>query len=484
MTDPTRRQFLQGAGLTALASSVAACQATGPGGPRNRPNILFLVADQHRFDVAGFEGDAHAHTPSLDRLAAESARVTDVYCQVPLCAPARQSMLTGQYAHTHGTFRNKDEYTFHEEQVTLAHALSAAGYRTALFGKTHCNTGGFEHLRPLDRMLAEYREEHPGADRPGSSLFTFDKSDPDYDHLTMMNPGYARAGKAPTFFMEEAVAREAGEYVARDDDRPFFVWASFVNPHSPLFPPDAFYDLYAGRELPIFRSMTQDEPGLLGIHAWRRRRQGLDRVDDEQLQNITRAYYACLAWTDHCVGQLVDSLDAAGRRRDTIVIYTSDHGEMLGQHGLLKKWAFYEAAARVPLLVRWPGRIRPAVHRRVVQHIDLTATVLDWAGASMTGGEGVSGRSMADLLRGRGDWDDLAIAELPGDGFLAWMVREGPHKYMWHGSGGVGLYDLAEDPNEERNLAWHASSAERVDALRARFDEVTGRTVWNVQPRT
>jgi len=483
-TDPTRRQFLRGASLTALASSVAGCATSGlRRGRDERPNVLFLISDQHRADVAGFAGDVNAHTPNLDRLAAESARVSDVYCQVPLCAPARQSLLTGQYAHTHATFRN-DARNYREEQFTLAHALSDAGYATALFGKTHCNTRGFEYVRPLDAMQSDFELEHPETGRPGASHYTFDKADPDYDSIAMMNPGYRRAGKGPEFFMEQAVAREAGDYIATGDGRPFFVWASFVNPHSPLFPPDRFYDLYLDRALPPFGAMTGSQPGLLGVHAWRRRRQGLDRVTDEQLQNIMRAYYASLAWTDHCIGELLASLDAAGRGRDTLVIYTSDHGEMLGQHGLLKKWVFYEAAVRVPLLMRWPGRIRPELHRRVVQHVDLTATLIELAGATVSGGEGMVGRSMTDLLDGRGSWDDVALSELPGGGDLHWMIRDGSYKYSWHGAGGVALYDLDRDPTEEHNLAWDASSSRRVAELHARFEELTADTVWNVRPRS
>jgi len=474
----SRREFLRDVGAAALATSSLGCARPRAAG--GRPNLLFVISDQHRADVAGFAGDQGAHTPALDRLALESARVSDAYCQIPLCAPARQSLLTGEYAHTHLTFRNNAVNT-ESGLATLATALSEAGYETALFGKAHCDTAGFGRVRELKDMFSDYQTEHPGADRPGSAHYTWDKEGEDYDYVAMMNPGFLPAGDGPTFFMEDAVAREAGEFVRRERERPFFAWASFVNPHPPLFPPDEFRALYVDRDLPLLGSLGGEQPGLLPYHRRWRERQETQGITDAQLLNITRAYYASLAWTDHCIGRLLDELDASGAAEDTLVVYTSDHGEMLGQHGLLKKLNFFEGSVRVPLMLRWPSRLAPSVHERVVQHVDLTRTLYDLLEVAPPS-ERAPGRSMSAFLTGDGEWDDLAIAELPGSESLHWMIRSGRYKYAWHDEGGAALYDLEEDPREQRDLAPEPERAELVQELRALFDQTVSATEWSVRP--
>ena len=470
---PSRRAVLRGA--AALGAAAIGCPARAA-----RPNLLWIVTDQHRFDVAGYMGDEQAHTPSLDRLARASARLTGMYSQVPLCAPARQSLLTGQYAHTHATFRN-DEEQF-EDRWTVARALAAAGWRTALFGKTHCDTRGFGLVRDLGAMFAEFVAEHPDGDRPGAAHYTFDKQDEDFDYLGMMNPGFERAGAGPRFFMEEAVAREAAAFAARGGE-PFFIWASFVNPHPPLFPPDEFHALFEGRDLVLRGSLEQDEPGLLPFLAQRRANQGLGELDGGALLGITRSYYASLAWTDHCIGELLAALDRAGQTGDTLVIYTSDHGELLGQHGLLKKQVFYEGAVRVPCLLRWPGRIEPRTIADVVQHIDLVPTLIEQLDLDAPAAPVPPGRSLGPLLAGGSDPSrpGLAIAELAGRDELHWMACDGRFKYAWHGREGQALFDLGLDPGETRNLAGDPEHAARAAELAARFEEATAGTVWNVR---
>ena len=494
---PTRRELLGGAAVLGAAAlgcpegggrdreptSAGADVAAHLGGSRALPrNVLFVVVDQHRFDVSGYMGDAAAVTPNLDRLAAGATRFTGTYCQVPLCAPARQSLLTGQYAHTHTTFRNNEEH-FPEGLWTLPRVLAAAGWRTALFGKTHCSTDGFGRVRELREMLEDFLAEHPDGERAGDSHYTFDKQDEEYDYVGMMNPRFERAGPAPSFFMEEAVAREASQFLAEKDARPFFCWASFVNPHPPLFPPDEFHALFEGRELPLRGDLRTADPGLLDFHAARREKQGLAALPPGALLNVTRAYYASLAWTDHCVGELLEGLERAGHADDTLVVYTSDHGEMLGQHGLLKKWAFYEAAVRVPLVVRWPGAIERTVER-VVQHVDLVPTLIEALGLeSGASPDPLPGRSLAPLVATGEDPQrmDLALAELAGGDELHWMLRDERYKFMHHGSDGRALFDLREDPGELRNLAGDEGQTERIAEIEARFRARTAGTTWNVR---
>jgi choline-sulfatase len=466
-------------GAAALGAAAFGCPARSA-----RPNLIWIVSDQHRFDVAGYMGDEHAHTPNLDRLASGSARLTAMYCQVPLCAPARQSLLTGQYAHSHATFRNGQE-DYPRAIPTVAHALSAAGWRTALFGKTHCDTSGFGLVRDWQAMLAEFAAEHPGADRPGAEHYTFDMQDEDYDYAGMMNPQFLRAGPGPNFFMEEAVAREAAEFAlgGAGPAQPFFIWASFVNPHPPLFPPDAFHDLYVGRDLPLRGRLDAPDPGWPAFVRERQAKQGRAEFESpDALLGITRAYYASLAWTDHCIGELLGALERAGLTENTIVVYTSDHGEMLGEHCLLKKMTFYEGAVRVPCLLRWPGRVGPRTVPRVLQHVDLAPTLLEALGVAAPKDARLAGRSLVPFLTGERDpdWAELAAAELLDRDRLHWMVRDERYKLVWHGAEDVALFDLVLDPGETRNLAGEGGQAARLDELRSRFDELTAGTDWNV----
>jgi len=468
----------------ALAAGCGAGESTEEADAAPHPNVLWIITDQHRADVAGYEGDTLAVTPSLDRLASQSVRVSDFYCQVPLCVPARQSLLTGQFAHTHGAFRNTAD--FRPEERTLGHAFSEAGYATALVGKTHCNTSGFEYVREFKDQLAAFMERHPEGQRPGAEHFRFRKSG-EFEFADTMNPMNFPAGAGPRFFMEEAVVADTLEFLEqRNPERPFFVWASFLSPHPPLFAPDEFRELFAQAELPLMGSMESDEPGLLPINVRRREEQELDQITDVQLLEITRAYYAALAWSDHCIGQLLEGLERLGLAEDTLVIYTSDHGEMLGAHGLLQKRSFFEGATRVPCMVRWPGRLEAgALRSNVAQHIDLTATVLDLAGVPAPNpSRAPAGRSMRELFEDAGaDWEDLALAELSGTsaaGEVRRMLRSGSYKYMWHAEGEEALFDLESDPGELTNLIDRPEYAERVADLRARIEALGDATEWSV----
>lgn len=478
----TRRQFLQGAGALGLGAHALAGRALSRRREERPLNVLWLIADQHRADVAGFAGNPHARTPALDRLAAQSARVTDVYCQIPLCAPARQSLLTGRYPHSHGIFRN-----FWNEQKrddpTFAHALREAGYATALVGKSHCDTSGFDVVLDTRRLGRLFRAAEPGSTRPGRDAVDELEDDGDgpnkEESVVSMNPEYRPPAEGEQFFMEAAVADETIRLLSERGEEPFFIWASFVNPHPPLFPPKEYLDAFATAEIPIPGDMREAEPGLFAYHRQRREQWGYDQVTPGQLLSITRAYYASLAWTDCCIGRILDHLEASGAAEDTLVVYTSDHGESLGEHGLLQKRAFYEGPMRVPCLVRLPGRISPgSVHPRVAQHIDLVATVFDLL--SLDAPDYFEGRSMARGLTGGGwdGWEDFAIAEMalgstrptrtPGvlPEKFGWMLRRGPWKFVDHGAGEVALYDLASDPHELDNLAGEPEQAARVEELR------------------
>jgi choline-sulfatase len=284
--------------------------------------------------------------------------------------------------------------------------------------------------------------------------------------------------------MEAAVVEDTLAWLEqRDDRRPFFLWASFLNPHPPLFAPDEFRDLFVDADLPLRGTLTSDEPALPAVDVRRRQEQLLEGLDDEQLLEITRAYYASLAWTDHCIGELLEGLERLGLEGNTLVVYTSDHGELLGQHGLLQKRSFWEPASRVPCLLRWPGHLAAgAVREQVAQHVDLTATVLDLAGVPAPCPP--AGVSMQALLADPdAEWDDFAVVELsatPESSAVRRMIRSGRFKYVWQSDREEALFDLESDPGELVNLIGDERHADELTALRARYEAVAERTDWAV----
>jgi choline-sulfatase len=471
-----------GAGAATLAG--AALQAGKPERKPPHPNVLWILTDQHRADVAGYAGDAQAHTPALDRLARQSVEVSDMYCQVPLCLPARHSILTGQYAHTHGAFTNM--FPFVRPVRTIAHALSDAGYSTALFGKTHCDTSGFGTVRSFHDQLADFKAAHPDGRRPGDDHYDLRRTEGSFEYLQSMNPGQKGPGDGPVFYMEEAVVRDSVRFMRESrGEAPFFLWASFLSPHPPLFAPPEFSDLFADADLPLRGSMEPEGADLFDIYVERRVRQELEKVTPEMLRGITRSYYASLAWVDHCIGRLLQQLEVLGLAEDTLVIYTSDHGELLGEHALLQKRAFFEGACRVPCLLRWPGRLMSGVSRRnVAEHLDLVATLFQLAGVRKP--RGFSGRSMVDLLNGKDpEWEDRALIESPGESLersVRWALRRGNLKYMHVSDTERALFDVEADPGEKQNLIDSESHAGEVDALRDLFVAIGDGTEW-VLPR-
>lgn len=486
-TPPSRRDVLRG------SLALAALQAADPKGQESagqdpealRPNVLFLLSDQHRHDAAGYAGAGHASTPNLDALAAAGTRITGAYCQIPLCVPSRQSLLTGQLASTHGNFRNRhsklaDEHTF-------AHDFRSAGYTTTWIGKTHCNTSGFSTSVGQEDLFQAFAEEHEGARMPEGPV---GGKRPRIPTLAPLNPGYLDAGPGPLFRMEERVAertaRELELACAGDQEQPFLLVSSFLNPHPPLFPPADYLELYRDADLP-HADGYQDRDALPFRDLQRRRRVSRWKaLDPAQVRNITRAYYASIAWMDHCVGQVLaclKRLEAAGKtQRDTLVVYSSDHGEMLGEHGLWQKRALFEGATRVPLILRLPGRLAAGrVLDQVVEHLDLVRTLYELCNVDC--GLTTDGRSFAPALLGaQQPWENRARMELtathglpdpadlkslgdkPAAGF--WALRQDDWKFIEHSAEERGLYNLREDPDELSNRIEDPAQADRITEMR------------------
>lgn len=497
MTPPkdhlSRRDVL--AGAAALGLGACSQPREGESERAARPNVLFLIADQHRADHTGYAGHPLAHTPHLDRLAGEGTVLENLYCHDPLCVPARQTLITGLPAHAHGWYGNVGR--FPADLRTLARHWRSGGYETAMIGKAHMATHDFEHVVEKAAMYRSWKETHPGAGHAGDKVSDA-PADPDRSALTpivrSMNP-FLDPPAANEFQMEPTVVDRTREFLdGRDRKRPFFIWASFVQPHPPRFPAPEWLDRFRSTTPPHWGPLSVEEEAALPSYARDMRRfLGLDVLDADRLLDMTRAYHASLAWTDHWIGETLALLEERGLSGDTIVVYTSDHGEMLGDHGLFGKSTLYEPAIRVPAIIRQPtGSNAGRRVERITQHLDLVASLFQLAGLEQPAG--LAGSPIAELCGETGLPEPAkeALCELyyrqpshleVARDDLAASLRIDNWKYAFDAPGEESLFDLDSDPEERTNLASDPAHRSRTDDLRARVRELIPERVYVMRRR-
>lgn len=427
----------------------------GPAMPDDRPNILLIVTDQHRGDCLGSDGHPVLQTPYLDHLAARGSRFRCAYSAHPQCIPARRTLFTGRRALHHGVFNNHDAPL---PFPTLPGALSRAGYHTHLVGKSH--------LWP-QRALHGFMSGDFADDQRGGP------ADSDYARwlarqgCTMPEPGMAHGCNSngrvvrPWHLDEHlhltnwCVDRSLDFIERRDPTRPFLLYTGFLQPHQPLVPPLWLWERYLRRCLPdpVFGDWCAPSRGVqpgLPVDPW------YLELPHAQMHELRAAYYACIDHIDGQLGRLFNVLP-----RNTVVCFTADHGEMLGDHRLSRKTRAFEPSARIPFLLAGPGIPAGRVVSEAVELMDVMPTLLDAAG--VTSPAGVDGRSLLPLLRGE-RWDrphlhgEMAVCggaqDYGGCATGMQFLTDGRWKYIWEpGPGREYLFDLTADPHELRNLA-------------------------------
>jgi choline-sulfatase len=441
----------------------------------DRPNILILMADQLAARALPAYGNPVAKTPHIDALASAGVVFDSFYCNSPLCAPSRFSLLSGRQVSAIGAYDNAAE--FPAQVPTFAHYLRRAGYQTSLSGKMHfCGADplhGFEERLTTDIYPADFGwtpDWTRFADRP-SWYHTMDS-------VTQAGP-CTRTNQ--TDYDDEVVfnARQQLFDMARSKDRrPFCMVASMTHPHDPYVVPQRYWDLYADRDIDMPR--VRMAPERLDPHSRRLRHVcGLDlqAVNETQTRAARRAYYGAVSYVDDQVGTLLGALGEAGFADNTIVLLFADHGDMLGERGLWYKMNFFEPACRIPFIVHAPGRFVARRVRESASLVDLLPTLCDLAGAAPEEfATPLDGRSLLPALHGAAGPDEV-IGEYLAEGAIAplVMVRRGRYKFVHSPVDPDQIYDLADDPDELRNLAGEPPHAALVQAFRA---EVVRR--WDV----
>ena len=459
--------------------------ADNPKTQRNLPNIVLLMSDQHRGDAMSCEGHPVIRTPALDAIAAHGCRFTRAYTTCPLCMPARASFATGRYNHNHGMVGNLSAVIRPEERRrSVGLVLQQAGYVTAFVGKHHLmpQVGGFDQRRAADFLRREFGFDHLhqvvgkfGSQRADCDwtahlreLGLLDMHRADYAERVRQRKWFARPSPLPRDEQSDSyTGRQAIEWLRGRPSQPFFLWISFPGPHDPWDAPGEYGRMYDPAQMPLPLAWGETFEGKPHAQRGHAEHLGMLTVDETAVKAMAAQYYGLVSNIDHWCGRIMSALGEIGVLDNTVVLYTSDHGEMLGDHRLLNKSLFYEGSARVPLLVA-DYRQAPlsATCAAPAETVDVYRTILDWAQAPAP--EGTFGRDLTAPAQDDAGADDGAAFSEYDTGL---MVRAGRWKYIHDPAKGgpQELYDLEADPEELRNLVRDRAYRDITDELRGRM---------------
>ena len=451
----------------------------------NPPNILWYTTDQQRFDTIGALGNPYVRTPTLDRIVGEGVAFTRAYCQSPVCTPSRSSFMTGMYPSRLHNTRNGNE-TFPGHPPLISKVLADAGYDCGMIGKFHIMSSGYRPEPRIDDGYGFWKFSHaPRDDWPeGHDYADWVRAHGgDLDALRLSDD------RVPPELHQTAWASEmAIDFISRERNGPWLLNVNIYDPHPPFTPPKAYADKFDPEDMPgpHFRDSDLAQQAKLEAVDF----QGDAKSPDERdVKTVQARYYAMIAQIDDQLARILEALEETGQRDNTVIVFTTDHGETLGDHGLLEKGCrFYEGLVRVPLLFSLPGRFQAGLQSEaLVELLDIPATLLDLAGLPIP--DYVQGKSLLPILTGAAPPDHhrdfvrceyfdainpasihresgplghiqapdkkrLTPDELPdGVGAFATMYRTDRYKLsVYHGHNLGELYDLDEDPWEFNNL--------------------------------
>lgn len=465
----TRRQFMEmiGAGLVAAASRARGADSSDAISKR-KPNVLVIMSDEHNAGILGCAGNTLVRTPNLDGLACRGVVFDNCYCNSPLCVPSRLSFTAGKYASRVGAWSNSC-WLPSADYPSLPRVLQTVGYETFLCGKMHYDVTrryGFTEIGgAMNKTIKDGRGARRDANdltpKPGISERFQDFRTGD-DSRVMKHDRQVTAGT-----LEFLKGR-------KNTDAPFLLLAGYLAPHFPLIIPERYWAPYRGRvPMPVIPEGHLEALPLNYKHL--RIAFNVEDVPDDVVRKGRELYYGFVEWLDEELGKVLATLAASEVADNTVVIYTTDHGENMGEHGLWWKNCLYDSAARVPLIVSWPARWKGGQRRTqvcslvdVVQTIAAlcgTATPADWNGDSM----------VPWLDDPKTPWKDFAVSEYYGHNVASGyaMIRMGAFKYVYHTPPDADhpaereLYNLKKDPGEFVNLAQKPRYAERMATMHA-----------------
>ena len=444
-----------------------------------RKNILMLLTDQHRWDSLG-ANTGLVKTPHLDTLARDGVRFTNAYTCNPLCSPARGSIITGQYPHEHKVIVNTGDFNglswrLDPSRPTFFSRLKKAGYNVGYCGKWHL--GPRENVPPgVDRWY------HMGLYYQMLRDLGIDWTMWEEDKKTMTGPNATFYSKlpiaeelAPAAWVADRAIDAIDELAAKN--APFCVYASWYGPHFPITIPEPYFSMYDHESIVQPANFDEDFAGKPRIQAKERRRWNAEIMTWPKWRKAVARYRGFCTFIDHHIGRILERLRVLDEYDNTLIIFTADHGAMMGSHRMFNKgFHFYEETVRIPFAARLPGGVNGAVDEHFISNVDICPTILDFAGASMI--EPMHGMSLIPLLHGQTppSWRDAAFTQFHGYETTLYtqrMLRTKKHKYCYNPADIDELYDLETDPHELENLAEDSSMKPVLEDMKTRlYDEM------------
>jgi iduronate 2-sulfatase len=490
-----RVRFALTAGLTLAVFALVVFAAGGHAADGKRPNVLFIISDDLN-NLLGCYGDERAKTPHLDRLAARGVRFDRAYCSFPLCGPSRNSLLTGLYPNSTGILANAQIFRQTiPSQLSMPQAFRLSGYFAARIGKLY-------HYN-VPRSIGTNGHDDPGSWELELNPAGVDRLEEEPSIFSLL-PGqfggtlswYAspKSDEHHTDGLEAQDAEWVLERCAKRQDRPFFLAVGFFRPHTPYVAPQKYFDMHPASEMPVVPGVKEDQADIppAGLGSYKREQ---DKLTDDLRREARQAYNASISFMDAQVGRVVDALDRLGLADNTIIVFTSDHGYHVGEHGLWQKMSLFEESARVPLLIVAPGvAAKGTAAKTPVSLVDLFPTLAELCGVKTQ--ENLQGQSLVPILKnpatiGRG-WALTQVTRGGGarratitpdagsDGrrFFGYSLRTPRWRYTeWdEGRQGRELYDHDTDDRELTNLANDPAQEKIVAELSRRLREAVKTT--------
>jgi len=446
--------------------------------PNEQPNILIIMSDQHSPNALGILGNEVIKTPNLDRLATEGTLFRNCYCNAPICVASRMAFMTGQYAHQVRAYDNGS--TLAMDEPTFAHALTRAGYETVICSRMHFN--GIDQHHGFEKRLAS-ELNNPidyGPDSIGFNLFP----DPEWGNVVCNESATTyNSDPSPRLRHDDYTLEQASDYLKGHEwgKRPFCLMASFVGPHPYAASREEcreIYEHYLNIDLGA-EELTQKDYECMHPHIRRMIAKGKKTAcppDQKTQHRMLAEYYSRVTYLDRQIGELLNTLDNEGLRKDTIVLYVSDHGSDMGIHGCWGKANFFENVVKVPLIISDPrAECKGKITENVVSLVDVFPTLCEISGAGPMPFN-ISGKSLLDITNGEKDdnYKRCIFSEFWGQYARSgiFMLRKGNLKFNYYIGEAPELFDLNTDPKEKCNLAGKPEYADDLKEMEMRLREI------------
>ncbi len=455
-----------------------------------KKNILFFFCDQLLWNASGYAGHPIVKTPNLDKLASRSVNLHQTYSVSPVCVPARISLFTGQYAHTHGQPAN--DFPIRPGTKMFLETFQQAGYHTAAVGKLHFipleNKKRFDWvqlhdsvgvssdytawLESVNPQLADWKKHADPLEGEDGYIYGTDIYN---DNKKKLSFCFGTSQIDAEHFYTQWISDTALKYLGEQRKDPFFLFVSFCGPHSPFFLPEPYRSMYTPADIEIPPNWKEQHEGNPSTCYWHHSLYGTRNMTEQQLREITALYYGHITLIDEHIGRVLEHLEKLGIADDTIIAFSADHGELLGAHGLFYKGVMYEESLRIPLLISGAGQKQGRVSEAMVSQVDIMPTLLDMAGIEIP--EWSEGQSMKSLLEGdESAGRDEIFAEINKAATDEYLVGCRTHDYLFscylktkdHTDEGE-LYDLNKDPGQACNLYHSPESVDLVNKFKNRI---------------